>query len=103
VKIYAAAVEALSRKETGDETELTTEIGGKTNSLGPSYFPPVVSFIFLVACLMPYYAVTGRARLSNRLTLRITLYISSVQWSRRRNSLKSYVTRSSSSGSIWQL
>jgi hypothetical protein len=38
VKIYvAAAVKALRRKETGDETQFTTKIGGKT-SLGPSYF-----------------------------------------------------------------
>jgi hypothetical protein len=37
VKIYVAAVEALRKKERGDETEFTTKIGGKT-SLGPSYF-----------------------------------------------------------------
>jgi hypothetical protein len=37
VKIYVAAVEALRKKERGDETPLTTKIGGKT-SLGPSYF-----------------------------------------------------------------
>jgi hypothetical protein len=37
VKIYVAAVEALKKKERGDETEFTTKIGGKTN-LGPSYF-----------------------------------------------------------------
>jgi hypothetical protein len=40
VKIYVAAVEAfkaLRKKERGDETQFTTEIGGKT-SLGPSYF-----------------------------------------------------------------
>jgi hypothetical protein len=37
VKIYAAAVKALKKKERGDETQFTTKIGGKT-SLGPSYF-----------------------------------------------------------------
>jgi hypothetical protein len=39
VKIYvaAAAVQALGEKETEDETQFTTKIGGKT-SLGPSYF-----------------------------------------------------------------
>ncbi len=37
VKIYVAAVEALRKKERGDETEFTTKLGEKT-SLGPSYF-----------------------------------------------------------------
>jgi hypothetical protein len=37
VKIYVAAVEALRKKERGDETQFTTKIGGKT-SLGPSCF-----------------------------------------------------------------
>jgi hypothetical protein len=37
VKIYVAAVEALRKKERGDETQFSTKIGGKT-SLGPSYF-----------------------------------------------------------------
>jgi hypothetical protein len=37
VKIYAAAVFALRKKERQDETQFTTKIGGKT-SLGPSYF-----------------------------------------------------------------
>jgi hypothetical protein len=37
VKIYVAAVEALGKKETQDETQFTAKIGGKT-SLGPSYF-----------------------------------------------------------------
>jgi hypothetical protein len=37
VKIYVAAVQALRKKETQDETQFTTKIGGKT-SLGPSYF-----------------------------------------------------------------
>jgi len=36
-KIYVAAVEALTKKERGDETQFTIKIGGKT-SLGPSYF-----------------------------------------------------------------
>jgi hypothetical protein len=37
VKIYVAAVKALEKNETQDETQFTTKIGGKT-SLGPSYF-----------------------------------------------------------------
>jgi hypothetical protein len=37
MKIYVAAVEALRKKERGDETQVSTKIGGKT-SLGPSYF-----------------------------------------------------------------
>jgi len=37
VKKYAAAVQALRKKETWDPTQFTTKIGGKT-SLGPSYF-----------------------------------------------------------------
>ncbi len=37
VKIYVAAVDTLGKKERGDETQVTTKIGGKT-SLGPSYF-----------------------------------------------------------------
>ncbi len=37
MKIYVAAVKALTIKERWDETQFTTKIGGKT-SLGPSYF-----------------------------------------------------------------
>jgi hypothetical protein len=37
VKIYVAAVQALRKEETQDETQFTTKIGGKT-SLGPNYF-----------------------------------------------------------------
>ncbi len=37
MKIYVAVVEALRKKERGDETQFTTKIGGKTN-LDPSYF-----------------------------------------------------------------
>ncbi len=37
VKIYVGAVEALRKKERGDETQFTTKFRGKT-SLGPSYF-----------------------------------------------------------------
>jgi len=37
VKIYGAVAEALRKKETQDETQFTTKIGGKT-SLGPNYF-----------------------------------------------------------------
>jgi hypothetical protein len=37
VEIYVATMQALKKKETQDETQFTTKIGGKT-SLGPSYF-----------------------------------------------------------------
>jgi len=37
VKIYVAALKALTKKERQDETQFTTKIGGKT-SLDPSYF-----------------------------------------------------------------
>jgi len=37
VKIYVAAVQALRKKESQDETQFTTKIGGKT-SLGHGYF-----------------------------------------------------------------
>jgi hypothetical protein len=37
MKVFVAAVEALRKKERGDETQFTTRISGKT-SLGPSYF-----------------------------------------------------------------
>jgi hypothetical protein len=41
VKVYVATVEALRKKERGDETQFTTKIGGKT-ILGPRL--PVISF-----------------------------------------------------------
>ncbi len=37
MKIYAAQVEGLRRKERGDETQYTTKIDVKT-SLSPNYF-----------------------------------------------------------------
>jgi hypothetical protein len=37
VKIYVAVVQTLRKKETQDETQFITKLGGKT-SLGPSYF-----------------------------------------------------------------
>jgi len=57
VKIYVASVEALRKKERGDETQFTTNIGGK-GGLGPSYFwfqassrlLPVEAFFCLIAC-----------------------------------------------------
>jgi hypothetical protein len=56
VKIYVAAVRRRSgKKERGDETEFTTEIGW--------WKCPVISFrkiSFPVTHLMPYYAETGR-------------------------------------------
>jgi hypothetical protein len=33
VKIYVAVVEALRKKERGDETQFTTKIGGKMEKL----------------------------------------------------------------------
>jgi hypothetical protein len=38
VKLYVAAVQALKKKETQDETQFTTKIGGKETSLDPTYF-----------------------------------------------------------------
>jgi hypothetical protein len=35
--MYVAAVEGLRKEEREDETQFTTNIGGKT-SLGPNYF-----------------------------------------------------------------
>jgi hypothetical protein len=64
-------VETLRKKERGDETELSTKIGGKT-SLDPSS----ISFSkisFPVKHLMAYYAETGTLSPPNRLTLQITL------------------------------
>ncbi len=53
VKIYgAAALQELRKKETQDETQFTTKIGGKT-SFGPSLFP-FVKFSFPVTHLIPY-------------------------------------------------
>jgi hypothetical protein len=60
VKIHVLAVQALRQKETQDETQYTTKIGGKT-SLGPQLFP-LVKFSFPVTRLMPYYAEPGRSR-----------------------------------------
>jgi hypothetical protein len=37
VVVQVGAVEALRKKERGDEIQFTTKIGGKT-SLGPTYF-----------------------------------------------------------------
>jgi len=61
VKIHVVAVQALRQKETQDETQYTTKIGGKT-SLGPQLCP-LVKFSFPVTRLMPYYAEPGRSRL----------------------------------------
>jgi hypothetical protein len=43
MKIYVAIVEALGKKERGDETQFTTKIGRET-SLGSSYFVCKISF-----------------------------------------------------------
>jgi hypothetical protein len=59
MKIYAAELEALRRKERGDETQFTTKIGVKT-SLSPNYSFCKISFP--VTVLMPYYAETGCSR-----------------------------------------
>jgi len=60
VKIHVAAVQALRKKETQDETQFTTKIGGKTR-FGSQLFP-FVKFSFSVTLLMPYYAEIGRSR-----------------------------------------
>ncbi len=60
VKIYVAAVEALTKKERGDETQFTTKIGGKI-SLGPNYFVLYCKISFPDRHLMPYYVETGRS------------------------------------------
>jgi hypothetical protein len=66
VKIHVAAVESLTEKERGDETQFTTtKVGGKT-SLGPSYFVPSYAFDALL-CRNWLFSPP------NRLTLRITL------------------------------
>ncbi len=38
MKIHVAVVQALRKKETQDDTQFTTKIGGKS-SLGTNYFP----------------------------------------------------------------
>jgi hypothetical protein len=38
VKVHVAALEALRKKERGDETQLTTKIGGKTVWVPVIYF-----------------------------------------------------------------
>jgi len=60
VKIYVAAVQALRKKETQDETQFTTKIGEKTSLTPPPLFP-FAKFSFPVTHLMPYYAETGRS------------------------------------------
>jgi hypothetical protein len=59
VKISVAAVEALTKKERGDETQFITKIGGNlvwvpVTSLCKISFPPVKHLIL-------YYAETGRS------------------------------------------
>ncbi len=64
MKIYAAAVEALRKKERGDENQFIAKIGGKL------VWVPVILFYkisFPATHLMPCYAP------HNRLTLPITL------------------------------
>jgi hypothetical protein len=54
------AVEALRKKERGDETQFTTKVAGKK-----LVWVPVISFCkisFPVTHLMAYYAETGRSR-----------------------------------------
>jgi hypothetical protein len=60
VKLYVAAVEAVSKKEKQDETQFTTKIAGKT-SFGPNYFAlQIIHSQF--KCLMPYYVKTSGSR-----------------------------------------
>jgi hypothetical protein len=68
VKIYAGgAVEALRKKARGDETQFTTEIGGKT-SLGPlKNFIPSYAFDALLCQNWPFSP-------PNRFTIWITLF-----------------------------
>jgi NADH:ubiquinone oxidoreductase subunit 6 (subunit J) len=73
VKIFVAAVEALRKKERGDETQFTTKIGGKTLWVPVILFPKIS---FPVTHMMSYYAETAHSRPPNRLTLRITLLLS---------------------------
>jgi hypothetical protein len=42
--------------ETQDETQFTTQIGGKKTSLGPSYYIHFVKISFPVIRLMAFYA-----------------------------------------------
>jgi hypothetical protein len=44
-------VEALRKKETGDETQFTTKIGGKTKFGSQSF--PFVKYLFPLTLLMP--------------------------------------------------
>jgi hypothetical protein len=80
VKIYVAAVEALRKKERGDETQFIAKIGGKL------VWVPVILFYeisFPATHLMPCYAETGCSRPPNRLTLRIILMsivFTNVRW-----------------------
>jgi hypothetical protein len=53
--VQVGAVQALREKETQDETQFTTKIGGKTNYFGSQSFP-FVKFSFPVRRLMPYHA-----------------------------------------------
>jgi hypothetical protein len=69
VKIFAAAVEALKKKERQDETQVTTKIGGKT-SLGPPYF---ALYNFHSQLHSPYLSQNWPFSPPNRRTLRITL------------------------------
>ncbi len=61
MKIYVVAVEGLKKKERQDETQFTTNFGGKT-SLGPNQLLGFVKFSFPVMHMMPYYAETGHSR-----------------------------------------
>jgi len=58
VKRYVAALQALRKKERGDETQFSANIGGKT-SLGPSYFVFVKfhSHLHIWCPIMPKLAV----------------------------------------------
>jgi hypothetical protein len=59
LKIYVAALEALRKRETGDETQFPTKIGGKLVCVSSIWFCKIS---FPVTHLMPYYAETGRFR-----------------------------------------
>jgi hypothetical protein len=62
VKIYVAAVEALRKRERGDETQFTTKIGWEKLVCFGSQFLPFLKFHSQLSVLIPYYAETAWSR-----------------------------------------
>jgi hypothetical protein len=76
VKISVAAVQALRKKKTQDETQFTTKIGGKNSFV----WVPVISFCKILNPSYTFDALLCRSwpfSPPNRLTLRISLFGSS--------------------------